>query len=178
MLMGETVLKHALLLIAGLFIAIPVLAAESWTRYSNPRFDYSADVPPGFTLTAESDNGDGATFDAKDGARLLIYGAYVEDGAFAADIRQRIIWDNQKGWQITYEKVTPRWASYSGARGADILYSRAVALCDGSIAYFQLTYPRQTLKAYNSLVGRMVKSLRPAAGCNQAPTSAPAAAPN
>ncbi len=170
-------MKYTLLLIASLFTAIPVWASDGWTSYANPRFGYSAEVPPGFTLTQESDNGDGATFESKDGARLLIFGAFVEDGAFAADIRQRIVWDNQKGWQITYEKVTPGWASYSGARGAGILYSRAVALCDGSAAYFQLTYPRKALKAYNRLVGRMVKSLRPATGCNQAPTSAPAAAP-
>jgi hypothetical protein len=172
-------LRYALLLIASLFTAIPVLAADSWTPYANPRFDYSAEVPPGFKLTQESDNGDGATFESRDGARLLIFGAFVEAGAFAADTRQRIIWDNQKGWQITYEKVTPGWASYSGEKGADILYSRAVVLCDGSAAYFQLTYPRKALKAYNRLVGRMVKSLRPATGCsNQAPTSAPGAAPN
>ena len=170
-------MKYTLVLIASLFTAIPVWASDGWTSYANPRFDYSAEVPPGFTLTQESDNGDGATFESRDGARLLIFGAFVEDGAFAADIRQRIVWDNQKGWQITYEKVTPGWASYSGAKGADILYSRAVALCDGSAAYFQLEYPRKALKAYNSLVSRMVKSLRPATGCNQAPTSAPAAAP-
>ncbi|WP_426123507.1 hypothetical protein [Pararhizobium sp. PWRC1-1] len=171
-------MKYTLLLITSLFTAIPVWASDGWTSYANPRFDYSAEVPPGFKLTQESDNGDGATFESKDGTRLLIFGAFVEDGAFAADIRQRIVWDNQKGWQITYEKVTPGWASYSGARGADILYSRAVALCDGSAAYFQLIYPRKALKAYNGLVGRMVKSLRPATGRYQAPTSAPAAAPN
>jgi len=172
-------LRHALLLIASLCAATPVLAADNWTHYANPRFDYSAEVPPGFRLTQESDNGDGATFESRDGARLLIFGAFVDDGAFAADTRQRIIWDSQKGWQITYEKVTPGWASYSGAKGGDIRYSRAVTLCDGSAAHFQLTYPRTALKAYNNVVDRMVKSLRPAAGCsNQAPTSAPGAAPN
>lgn len=171
-------MKYTLLLIAVLFTSIPVLAADDWTRYSNPRFGYSAEAPPGFTLTRESDNGDGATFESKDGARLLIFGAFVENGAFTADIRRRIAQDNQEGWEITYDKVTPGWASYSGARRDNILYSRAVTLCDDSTAYFQLTYPRTALKAYNSLVSRMVKSLRPAAGCNQAPTSAPGVAPN
>jgi hypothetical protein len=171
-------LKYTLLLIVAFFTAIPVLAADGWIRYSNPRFGYAAEAPPGFTLTQESDNGDGATFESKDGARLLIFGAFVEGGAFTADIRQRIAWDNQQGWQVTYDKVTPGWASYSGARGGDILYSRAVTLCDDSAAYFQLTYPRKALKAYNSLVSRMVTSLRPSTGCNHAPAAAPAAAPN
>lgn len=171
-------MRYALLLIASLCAAIPVLAADGWTRYANPRFSYSAEVPPGFTLTQESDNGDGATFDSKDSARLLIFGAFAEDGAFAADTRQRIAWDTQKGWAITYEKVTPGWASYSGSRSGDILYVRGIALCDGSAAYFQLTYPRAALKTYDRLVSRMVKSLRPAEGCQHAPASAPVAAPN
>lgn len=172
-------MRFALLLIAGLFTACPALAADGWTGYSNPRFNYSADVPPGFMLTQESDNGDGATFRSKDGgAKLLLFGASVEDGTFATDARRRITWDRQEGWEITYDKVTPGWASYSGSRGADILYVRAVALCDGSAAYFQLEYPRAALKSYNGVVSRMVRTLRPATGCNQAPKTAPGAAPN
>ncbi len=171
-------MRTAWLLIVTLCTALPVSAADVWTRYSNPRFSYSAEVPPGFALTQESDNGDGATFDSRDGARLLIFGAFAGNGSFAADIRQRIAWDEEKGWAITYQKVTPGWASYSGSRSANVLYVRGVALCDGSAAYFQLEYPRSALKAYDKLVNRMIKSLRPAEGCNQAPTAAPAAAPN
>ena len=74
--------------------------------------------------------------------------------------------------------MTPGWASYSGARAADILYVRGVVLCDGSAAYFQLEYPRDALKAFNDVVSRMVTSLRPAEGCNQAPRTAPGAAQN
>lgn len=171
-------MKYALLLIASLCAACPAFAADGWSGYANPRFGYSAEVPPGFTLPRESDNGDGAVFESKDGARLLIFGAFVEDGAFAADTRQRIAWTKQQGWEITYEKVTPGWASYSGSRTGDILYARGVTLCEGNAAYFQLEYPRAALKVYDSVINRMIKSLRPAEGCNLAPTEAPGAAPN
>lgn len=167
-----------LLLIACLCAAGPVFAADGWTSYANARFAYHADVPPGFTLTRESDNGDGATFSSTDGARLLIFGSFAEDGAFAADVRQRIAWDRQKGWDITYETVKPGWASYSGTRSSTILYVRGVSLCDNSAAYFQLEYPRTALKTYKAPIGRMIKSLRPAAGCNQPPAATPGAAPN
>jgi hypothetical protein len=172
-------LRYALLLIAGLCTVCPAVAADGWTSYSNPRFGYSAEVPPGFMLTQESDNGDGATFQSQDGrARLLLFGAFAEDGGLSADAHRRIAWDKQDGWKITYEKVTPGWASYSGSRAASILYVRAVMLCDGGLAYFQLKYPRAALKDYDRLVSRMVRSLRPATGCNQTPDTPPGAAPN
>ncbi len=173
------ILRYALLLILGLCAAFPTSAADGWSGYSNPRFGYSAEVPPGFALEQESDNGDGASFRSDDGrSRLLIFGTTVEDNNFAAEARQRIGWNKGEGWEITYDKVTPGWASYSGARAADILYVRGVVLCDGSAAYFQLEYPRDALKAFNDVVSRMVTSLRPAEGCNQAPRTAPGAAQN
>jgi hypothetical protein len=175
----EVTLRHALLLTAALFASSPALAADDWTRYSNPRFGYSAAVPPAFTRQQEADNGDGATFRSGDGrSELLIYGTMIEDGEFAGAARKRIDWDRADGWTITYDKVTEGWASYSGSRAADVLYVRGIALCDGNAAYFHLRYPRDALKTFNGVVGRMVKSLRPATGCDQAPQTAPGAAPN
>lgn len=175
----EVALKHALLLTAALSAISPALAADDWTRYSNPRFGYSAAVPPAFALQKEADNGDGATFHSEDGrSELLIYGAMIEDGDFAGAAEKRIDRDRTAGWTITYDKVTEGWASYSGSRAADVLYVRGIALCDGTAAYFHLRYPRDALKTFNGVIGRMVKSLRPATGCDQAPRHAPAAAPN
>ncbi len=175
----EMALRHALLLTAALCTSSPALAADDWTSYSNPRFGYSAAVPPGFTLGQEADNGDGATFRSDDGrSELSIYGTMLENGEFAGEARKRIDGDRAAGWTITYDKVTNGWASYSGARSTDILYVRGIALCAGNAAYFHLRYPRDTLKTFNSVIGRLVKSLRPAAGCEQAPQQAPGAAQN
>lgn len=175
----ELTLRHALLLTAVLCASSPALAADDWSSYSNPRFGYSAAVPPGFTLSQEADNGDGATFRSDDGrSELSIFGTLPEAGEFAGEARKRLDADRAAGWTITYDKVTNGWASYSGARSADILYVRGIALCDGNAAYFHLRYPRDRLKTFDSIIGRLVKSLRPAAGCEQAPRQAPDAAPN
>jgi hypothetical protein len=172
-------LRHALLLTAALSASSPSLAADGWSNYSNPRFGYSAAVPPGFTLHREADNGDGATFRSGDGrSELSIYGTMIEDGEFSGDAHEQIGRDRDGGWTITYDKVTPGWASYSGSRFADILYVRGIALCDGTAAYFHLRYPRDALKTFNGAISRMVKSLRPAAGCDQAPKNAPGAVQN
>lgn len=175
----EPALRHTLLLTAIFSAASPALAADDWTSYSNPRFGYSVAVPPRFTLGQESDNGDGATFQSDDGrSELSVYGAMAENGEFFGEARKRIDWDKAAGWTITYDKVTGGWVSYSGARATDVLYVRGIALCGGNAAYFQLRYPRDALKTFNSVIGRMVKSLRPTTGCDQAPQAAPGAAPN
>lgn len=175
----EATLRQAILLMAALGASSSAGAADDWTRYSNPRFGYSAAVPPGFTLQREADNGDGATFRSEDGrSELSIYGTTVEDGEFAGAARKRVDWDRADGWTITYDKVTEGWASYSGTRSSDILYVRGIALCDGDAAYFHLRFPRDALKAFNGVIRRMVKSLRPATGCDHAPQQAPGAAPN
>lgn len=172
-------MRHALLLTAALYASSSALAADDWSHYSNPRFGYSAAVPPGLTFRQEADNGDGATFRSGDGrSELSIYGTVIEDGEFAGEARKRIDGDRTGGWTITYDKVTEGWASYSGARAADILYVRGIALCDGNAAYFRLLYPRDALETFNGVIGRMVKSLRPATGCDRAPQTAPGAAQN
>lgn len=172
-------LKHAVWALAALALSFPALAADDWATYANPRFGFSAAVPPGFSLAQESDNGDGATFRSDDGrSELLLFGTSLVDGDFSGEVRQRIGWDRNEGWDISYDKVTKGWASYSGAKGPDILYVRGVILCDASAAYFHLRYPQDALKQFNPVIGRMVKSLRPAGGCEQSPKAAPDAAQN
>lgn len=166
-------------LLAALAFSLPVFAADGWTTYTNPRFGFALAIPPGFVLAQESDNGDGATFRSNDArAELLVFGTNIVDGDFSGEVRQRIGWDSNDGWAISYEKITKGWASYSGARGPEILYVRGILLCDGSAGYFHLRYPQAALKTFDPLIGQMVKSLRPAGGCEQSPMTAPGAARN
>ncbi|WP_438749523.1 hypothetical protein [Pararhizobium sp. O133] len=172
-------LKHVLSAVVALAVSFPAFAADDWTGYVNPRFGFNAAVPPGFALARESDNGEGATFRSDDGrSELLLFGTTIVDGDFSDEVRQRIVWNRNEDWNITYDKVTKGWASYSGAKDSDILYVRGVLLCDGSAAYFHLRYPQDALKHFNPLIGRMVKTLRPAGGCEQSPKAAPGAAQN
>lgn len=171
--------KHILWTLAALVLALPASAADTWTNYANPRFGFAAVVPPGFALAQESDNGDGATFLSDDGrSELMLFGTQIVDGDFEDEVRQRIGWDANEGWAVNYDKVTPGWASYSGTRGPDILYVRGIVLCDGSAAYFHLRYPHDALKKFDPMIGRMVRALRPAGGCEQSPNAAPDAARN
>ncbi len=157
-----------MLAVAGM----PAAQAASWQVYSNPRYGYTIDIPPGFTLQSEADNGDGATFAASGGASLLVFGTNL-DGEFSQDAETRVGGEKDAQWTITYEKVTAAWASFSGVRKGDVLYERGVRLCDGGAGFFRLQYRKADIKRFNPLVTRMAKSLRPAAGCETRPSAGP-----
>ena len=66
------------------------------------------------------------------------------------------------GWKLSYERVTPSWASFSGTRNGLIVYARAIALCDGEqFASFELHYPERDLDEMHGIVERLVASLEP-----------------
>jgi len=81
-------------------------------------------------------------------------------------LRDRIEQAKKDGWKISYSRVKPEWASYSGTRGDRILYVRGMWLCEDAAAFLQLEYRKQDLKAYDMIIKRMVASLKPV-GCPQ-----------
>lgn len=135
--------------------------AQGWDRYDNGRFGYSIDVPPGFTGRVESDNGDGQSFAADSRPiDLLVWGGHLLDG-FEAEIAQRMAWDEEEAWNITYQATTPRWASWSGIKGFRILYQRMVLLCDGtSYAAFRAEYSVTDSAEMEPVIERLVQSMR------------------
>ncbi len=137
----------------------PVLAAD-WGHYVNERFGVAADVPPGFVPGEPPANGDGLSF-ATPTAKLSIYGSLIVEGDFESVVAQRMKWTADDGWAITYQAVTPSWASWSGKRGSRILYARAVRMCGGAaIGAFELEYSEVDRKAFDPVVERLVASLR------------------
>ena len=148
-----------LLALAFALLAVPALAAD-WDHYVNERFGIEADVPPGFAPGAPPANGDGQGY-ATPTARLSIYGSLIVEDDFESNVAQRMAWNAQDGWNITYQATTPSWASWSGRKGGRILYVRAIRMCDGD-AYgaFELEYSSADLKAFNPVVDRLVSSLR------------------
>ncbi|WLR96074.1 hypothetical protein [Shinella sumterensis] len=163
-----------LLVLIGVFcLPLAAIAAE-WTPYANARFGFAVEIPPGFALVREADNGDGQSY-ANGEARLAVWGHTLAEGDFKEDVAERRATYAREGWYLSYDRQTAGWASLSGTRGTSILYHRAIALCEGAAASFVLEYP-DTMKAEISpLVGRLVKSLRPAQGCTNAQGAAPAA---
>lgn len=160
--------------------AFAASAADDWAPYSNARFGYVLDIPPGFELQSQGDNGDGASFHANDnGATLAVFGSESMDGDFETDVNERIGFEREGEWRIAYSRVTAAWASFSGVRGEEVFYTRAIALCDGSAAYFRLQYRKSRLTSFDGVISRMAEALRPSEGCQQAPVAAAAnKAPN
>lgn len=145
-------------------LALPALAADAG-RYSNQRFGYTLQLPQDFTLTPDSDNGDGVTLMAADGrARLIVLGAKF-DGNFVGEATRRIAAARNDRWVMTYERITPEWVSFSGARDRRFLYERGIPLCDGTAVFFQMEYQEVDRIRYDGVIRRLVSSLKPSGIC-------------
>lgn len=151
-----------LLVMLFALLTLPAFAQEG-QRYDNGRFGYSISVPPGFVGNGESDNGDGdgqSFYDARGGKGLVVWGGNLT-GPFEAefaDVMDYAVAEN--GWNITYQAVTPRWASFSGVDGSRVVYQRMILLCDGaSYAAFRAEYSTLDLTEMDAVIERMVQSL-------------------
>jgi opacity protein-like surface antigen len=150
---------------ALLMLAAPASAAE-WTHYDNARFGYGIDVPPGFVVTQQALDGDGVVLKSPDGrSTLRVYGGFNVEADFEASLSTGMGYAEADGWRLSYKRVTPGWASYSGTRNGQILYARAIAVCGGAAyASFELVYPAGELTAFNPVVDRLVGSLKAGTG--------------
>lgn len=149
--------------IAGLLLNIVTVQAAEWNSYSNARFGYRIDIPPGFSKVSEAENGDGGVAKSKDGrGTLRVWGGHITEADFLSEVNWRINQDLTVGFQVTYRKENPAWASWSGTKGNRVFYERAIPTCNGAAAYFRLEYDRAQLKAFDAVVSRLVKSLQSA----------------
>jgi hypothetical protein len=149
------------ILIATLsLLAAAPAAAQEWNRFGSERFGFALDIPPDYSISFESENGDGRVYHGAGGDHLLaIWGADLDAG-FLPEVRARMSQDKSDGWDISYERLTPEWASYSGTKNDTIRYVRAVRLCDDRAAFFYLEYPREEKEALDPVVVRLVRSMR------------------
>lgn len=139
-------------------LAAPALAA-GWEAYGNARFGYSINVPPGFDWGKEADNGDGRSF--RDGAtKLFVWGGNITEDSFEGAVATAQAFSGADGWTITYEAVTPSWASFSGTQGKRILYQRMIRLCDAQYAAFRLEYSAVDIGKLEPVVNRLVQTLK------------------
>jgi hypothetical protein len=153
-------------LIFLLFVAtfsVPA-SAQDWGHYGNGRFGYDIDIPPDYLGQGESDNGDGQEFQRLRGAqRLTVWGGLlgVVSENFEAEVKSQMQDAEAGDWNLTYQATTAQWASFSGIKNRRILYQRAILLCDRqSYAAFRLEYSQQDLAKMNSVVEKLVGSLR------------------
>ncbi len=156
---------RAVLLALLIGFTTPALAAD-WGRYDNSRFGYTIAVPPEFEDMGEAENGDGSVFRGGFGTQVLtVFGGNIVDTDFAGEVAQRMKWAEDSGWNLTYQAVTPSWASYSAKRSGRILYARMISLCGGAqFAMFELEYFDVDLAELNPVVDRLVPSLKGSGG--------------
>ncbi len=153
--------RFVLSLLASLFFTA-LDQAQSWQQFGIKQFGFTFDVPPSFVLTQHSDQG--GAFQGKNDAFLVVGGAQLGNASFRTEIEHRMVEDAKDGWMLTYRRVTPVWASYSGTRGGQIRYVRAIAICNNRAALFTINYSRAEKIPYDQVVVRMVRSLKPE-GC-------------
>jgi hypothetical protein len=152
-----------LALIGAMMAVAPLQAiADGWSRYTNARFAYVIDVPPGFEAIAEADNGDGGVARSALGhAELRVWGGYVMDSSVESEAEERIGADRVDGWAISYRRTGSYTASWSGQKGARVFYQRTAKGCNSAYIHFHLEYDRDDLDAYNNIIIRLARSLKP-----------------
>ena len=122
-----------------------------WQTFLVPEFGTTVDYPAGvFSVPdGKADKGFGQRFNSADGrAVLTIYTRENEEGDTPA----------------TY--LTPHFFAISSERQGLILYSRCNFSTDagGAIHCFDLIYPRAEKRAWDAIVTRISRSLRPLEG--------------
>lgn len=140
-------------------------AAQEWEVLEDSTFGYSLPIPPGYELSLRPDTGNSRLFHNPQGDILAVWGSQLAERSFADQVEARRVQDENAGWDITYERVTNEWASYSGVQDDQIRYVRAIRLCCGNAAFFMIDYTRSQKQHYDPLVTRMVRQMRPASGC-------------
>lgn len=138
--------------------------AQDWQPFGVEQLGFIFDVPPGYILTERSDAGDGASFKGPAGSFLAVWGMPLERSDFKKEVAARMREDEAQGWRISYRRVTPNWASYSGTRAGKIRYVRGIAICGDRAAMFLMDYDKSDKTAFDPIVTRMVRSLKPE-GC-------------
>ncbi|MBZ9747685.1 hypothetical protein LB516_20790 [Mesorhizobium sp. CO1-1-7] len=147
-----------LLSLGAMMIPTTLLGAAQWEGFGIKHLGFVFDVPPGFALAQRTDQG--AAFEGRHKAFLAVWGAQLGKASFRTEIEHRIAVNENDGWKVTYKRVTPQWASYSGVKEGQILYVRAIKICRNRAALFTVNYARTEKVPYDPLIIRMVKSLK------------------
>lgn len=135
-------------------------SASTWGQYANWRFNYTISIPPGFSPVDEADNHDGGVSRSDDDrAELRVWGGYLMDD-LSADVKESLAEDHRNGWRVSYQKQTPNWAVWSGAKGDRIFYERAILGCEDAGIHYRIEYPESQAKAFGPVISRLNKTLR------------------
>ncbi len=154
-------------LIALTMTALAQSAQAEWRVYKNPRFGFEFNFPAHlFKPGPAPANDDGTTFETEDtGAKITVWGSY---NVMEQTPRSYLNWIKQETGavdEVTYEKIKKNWVVVSGFKGHMIYYEKTIFSCGGRVINsISLYYPAAQQNAYNQLVGKITKSLKPGIG--------------
>ena len=140
------------------------LDSSEWKTFVEPSFGTEVEYPAEVFVISEGppERGIGEHLRTVDGrAQLLIYSLPNEARATPA----RYLRDNLKAPRaaLDYQRVTSSFFAISGASGGTIYYSRCnfSSNAGGAVHCFDLKYPEREKRAWDDVVTRISRSLRP-----------------
>lgn len=143
-------------------------AQAKWLTYTNVRFAFAVDYPADlFPSYVESDNSDGATFNAAgEGVEFRAFGFWNNDHQ-----RPRaLLKERYEGKKLDYSAVKQDSFVASGRQqgrdGAAIFYDRC-NFAGERVICVNLVYPAADKKKWDAIVPRLTRSLRALAGGRQ-----------
>jgi len=150
------------LVCAALALLLTQALAQDWTPFGIRRFGFIFDVPPGFFFVRnhKEDAGEGALFQNPEGDFVVVWGINVDIRDFPSAVEELMQKDEDDGWDLTYQQLTPKWAAYSGVRDDRIKYVKSISVCGGRAAFFLAEYNRAAKRDYDPIVAQMEKSLK------------------
>ena len=112
----------------------PASDHHDWKVYTNAKFQYAICYPQDLLVPqGESDAGDGQTFLAKDGAKLIVFG------------QNNVLGETLKDWfegntsnlvgrsgNVTYTVIKPNLHVVSGLNGSTVFYAKAISTSGNS----------------------------------------------
>jgi len=141
--------------------------ALDWQTFMIPDFGTQVEYPAGLfeVFDGESEKGIGERWMTADGrAFLTIYSRPNE----AADTPASYLKSNLRVARaaLEYERVTRSFFAISSTREGLVYYSRCnfSAAAGGAVHCFDLTYPQREERAWDAIVTRISRSLRPLEG--------------
>ena len=127
------------LTLAALTLQLTQAVAQDWTPFGIKRFGFIVDVPPGFVYTRSlRENGqEGAAFQNADGDAIVVWSIALPIRDFPKNVEALIAQQQEdEGLGVTYKRITPKLAAYSGFKGGLIRYVKAITICEDRVAFF------------------------------------------
>jgi pimeloyl-ACP methyl ester carboxylesterase len=135
----------------------------AYTRYTNPRFGFSCEVPSGFRAGEEPANGDGLQFTSQSGEGFMICSgannvfAYSAEQGHADDIASA----QAAGNSVEYENLDGSVSTVSGFDEDGDIYYRRTVWGEGSTNTLYWLYQSSAQAEYGPLVEHTARTFAP-----------------